>query len=237
MELVKDLLLVTGRIVTIFPLLLAIALFMGKRSIGELPVFDFLVVIALGAVVGADIADPKIEHIHTGFAIILIGFIQRIVSILAIKYRKFGKLITFEPTVVVSNGNLLVQNLRKVRYSIDNILQMLREKDIFHLDEVELAVLEANGKLTVYKNPMKTAVTVEDLGLSIPPKGIAYPLILDGTISEKVLSYLNKDKAWLEDRLRAKGIKKEEIFYASIDENLELRVSQPSSNNIPPIQH
>lgn len=151
MELVKDLLLVAGRIVTIFPLLLAIALFMGKRSIGELPVFDFLVVIALGAVVGADIADPKIEHIHTGFAIILIGLMQRIVSILAIKYRKFGKLITFEPTVVISNGNLLEQNLRKVRYSIDNILQMLRENDVFHLDEVKLAVLESNGRLTVYK--------------------------------------------------------------------------------------
>lgn len=121
---------------------------MGKRSIGELPVFDFLVILALGAVVGADIADPKIEHLHTAVAIVLIGLLQRGVSILAIKVRKFGKMITFEPTVVIHNGGLIEENLKKVRYSIDNILQMLREKDTFSLDEVELAVLEANGRLS-----------------------------------------------------------------------------------------
>lgn len=237
LELLKELLLVSGRIVTIFPLLLAIALFMGKRSVGELPVFDFLVVIALGAVVGADIADPKIEHIHTAVAIILIGLLQRVVSVWAIKSRTFGKWITFEPTVVVSDGTLLVKNMRKVRYSTDNILQMLREKDIFHLNDVELAILEANGKLSVYKKPLKATVTLADMGLPEPPKGIAYPLILEGAVSEKVLSYLHKDEAWLEDQLQAKGIQKEDIFYASIDDNLELHISQTSSGPIPPIEH
>ncbi len=76
--------LVAGRIITTFPLMLTVALFMEKRSIGELPMFDFLIIIALGAVVGADIADPKIEHLHTAVAIILIGLLQRGVSTLAI---------------------------------------------------------------------------------------------------------------------------------------------------------
>lgn len=65
METVKEILVVYGRIITILPLLLVVTLFMGKRSIGEMPVFDFLIIITLGAVVGADIADPKIEHLHT----------------------------------------------------------------------------------------------------------------------------------------------------------------------------
>ncbi|WP_373229415.1 DUF421 domain-containing protein [Cohnella sp.] len=237
MEMLKDLFLVAGRIVTIFPLMLMVALYMGKRSIGELPVFDFLIIIALGAVVGADIADPKIEHLHTAVAIILIGLLQRGVSVLAIKVRKFGKWITFEPTVVVHNGNILILNLQKVRYSIDNILQMLREKDIFNVEEVELAVLEANGKLTVHKKPLKTAVTVEDLGLIKKQKGLAYPLILDGNVSEKVLSYMNKDMVWLESQLHAKGVNKEDVIFASIDENFELFVSQSYSGHIPPIKH
>ncbi|WP_029192772.1 DUF421 domain-containing protein [Paenibacillus harenae] len=237
MEIIKDLLLVAGRIITIFPLMLMVALYMGKRSIGELPVFDFLVIIALGAVVGADIADPKIQHLHTAVAIILIGLLQRWVSTLAIKIRKFGKWITFEPTVVVHNGNILILNLQKVRYSIDNILQMLREKDIFHLDEVELAVLEANGKLSVYKKPLKTAVTVEDLGLVKKRIGLAYPLILEGKVTEEVLSHLNKDMVWLESQLHAKGLNKEDVIFASIDENFELFVSQPYSGHIPPIKH
>lgn len=237
MELVKDLLLVTGRIVTIFPLLLVMGIIMGRRSIGELPVFDFLVVLALGAIVGADIADPKIEHIPTGYAIILLGLIQRVLSKLVIKYRTFGKWITFKPTVVISSGNLLVENLQKVRYSIDNILQMLREKDIFHLEEVELAILEANGRLTVHKNPLKASVTVQDLGLMKTNQSIAYPLILEGNVSERVLGYLNKDEAWLDEQLFALGLQSEDIFYASIDENLELHISQSTLNKIPPIEH
>lgn len=236
-ETIKDLLLVGGRIVTILPLLLATTLFMGKRSIGELPVFDFLIIIALGAVVGADIADPNIEHIPTAFAIIVIGLVQRVVSTMAIKHRKFGRAITFEPTVVVSKGNMLVDNLRKVNYSIDNILQMLREKDIFHLGEVELAILEANGRLSVYKNPKSAPITSEDLGLVKPPKGVAYPLILEGTVSDQVLAYLHKDNAWLAEQLLAQGINKNDVFYASVDENLTLHVSRTSSHPVPPIHH
>src|SRR5690554_1092215 len=123
MEFLKDTLMVVGRIVTIFPLLLMITLYMGRRSIGELPVFDFLIIIALGAVVGADIADPKIEHIHTAVAIIAIGLLQKLFATLHVRSKWFGKLITFEPVIMVSHGTLIQKNLRKTKYSIDNILQ------------------------------------------------------------------------------------------------------------------
>lgn len=237
MEIAKDSLQVAGRIITIFPLMLIIGLFMGKRSIGELPVFDFLVIIALGAVVGADIADPKIEHIHTAVAIVLIGFLQRGVSILTIKSRKLGRLITFEPTVVVHRGKLLKNNLKKVRYSIDNILQMLREKDIFHLGDVELAILEANGRLTVNKKTPKSAPTLEDLGIVKRKSDLSYPLIIEGTVYNETLSYIKKDRLWLESQLEAKGLRQDDIFYASVDEHGELYVSDQAPKNPPPIRH
>lgn len=232
-----DFVKVAFRIITIFPLMLLMAHYMGKRSIGELPVFDFLVILALGAVVGADIADPKIEHIHTAVAIILIGLLQRAVSTLAIRVRKFGKMITFEPTVVVHNGNLVQDNLKKVRYSIDNILQMLREKDTFNVDEVELAVLEANGRLSVYKKPLKATVTVEDLGLIRKETGFAYPLILEGSVAKDVLSFMNKDISWLESKLQAQGVNISDVFFASINDDLEVKVSKTYSDHIPPVRH
>lgn len=105
-EVLKDLLLVMGRIVTILPLLLIVTIIMGKRSIGELPVFDFLVVLTLGSVVGADIADPNINHIHTIGAIILIGILQRFITKRAITNRKIGRFITFEPTIVIHDGQI-----------------------------------------------------------------------------------------------------------------------------------
>lgn len=86
---------------------------MGKRAIGEIPVFYFLIVIILGAVVGADIADPNIEHFPTIMAIIFIGVFQRVIANWKIANRKVGKLLTLEPTVVIQDGKFIDKNLKK----------------------------------------------------------------------------------------------------------------------------
>lgn len=176
MDLLKELLNLLVRTLTILPLILFVTLFMGRRSIGELPIFYFLISLSLGAVVGADIADPKIGHIHTAVAIILIGMLQKIVAYWKIKNRKVGKLLTFEPTVVINDGSFIVENLKRIQYSIDNILLMLREKDVFDVSMVKMAVIEANGKLTVLKKPNKSPVTVEDLDIIKKHADFAFPL-------------------------------------------------------------
>ncbi|RAP24562.1 hypothetical protein C2W59_02079 [Bacillus pumilus] len=86
---------------------------MGKRAIGEVPVFDFLIIIVLGAVAGADIADPDIPHVYTFLSIIAIGILQIIVSKLKLKHRAFGRIITFELTIVIRNGVFIVGNFKK----------------------------------------------------------------------------------------------------------------------------
>ncbi len=179
-DLIKDLFLVIGRIFTILPLLLAVAIFMGKRSIGELPIFDFLIVLTLGSVVGADIADPEIKHTHTVIAIISIGILQRMVARIKISNRKMGRVLTFEPTIVIQDGKLLRENLKEIRYSIDNILQMLREKDIFDVNEVETAIIESSGNLSVLKKPEKRFATLESIGQISSSSSIALPVIMEG---------------------------------------------------------
>ncbi|MGK9185176.1 DUF421 domain-containing protein [Priestia filamentosa] len=226
MDLVRELAIVLGRIVTIIPLLLIITLMMGRRSIGELPVFDFLVILILGAVVGADIADPKIEHIHTAVAIILIGALQFLISMWAITHRKFGRLITFEPTIVIKDGQLLRENIKRIRYSLDNVLQMLRENDTFDVSEVQLGIIESNGRLTVYKQPNKGAVTAEDLGIKKTAESISYPVIIEGKIYTEVLKDLKLNETWLRKELAKKEVSNiEQIFYASVNKNKKLHIS------------
>jgi uncharacterized membrane protein YcaP (DUF421 family) len=209
METIKEIFIIYGRIITILPLLLIVTLFMGKRSIGELPVFDFLIILTLGAVVGADIADPNIRHIHTAAAVIAIGLLQKVIS-----------------KIVIKNGTFLVGNLRRISYSLDNILQMLREKDIFDIKDVELSIVEANGKLTVYKQSNKSSVTMEDLGIEKKHEGIAYPVIIEGEIYPSVLTDMNLSEKWLRNQLQKKGINKlDSIFFASINKNHELHFS------------
>lgn len=226
MEIFKDIYILLGRIITILPLMLVITLIMGKRSIAELPVFDFLVIVILGAVVGADIADPEIEHIHTAAAILLIGIFHLIVSTLKIKYRKFGHIITFEPTIVIQEGKFIVKNLRKIRYSIDNVLQMLREKDIFDVNDVLLGIIESNGNISVLKKPNKTEVTLEDMNLSKNVSSLSYPIIIEGVVYKNVLSKLNLTEDWLNNQLNSLGIKNiEEVFFASVNTKKEFQAS------------
>ena len=226
MELLQELGILFLRIITIFPLLLFVTIKMGKRSIAELPVFDFLIILSLGAVVGADLADPEISHIHTAVAIVLIGLFQILVSKWKIKNRTLGKMITFEPTTVIYNGQFLVKNLRQIRYSVDNILQMLRENDIFDVSDVKLGIIEANGQLTIHREDRKAVVTIEDMGLTKVSPGIAYPVIIEGNIYEGTLRKLNVTEDWLIKELEKVNIKDfKTIFYASLTENKQLHIS------------
>ncbi|OIJ20820.1 DUF421 domain-containing protein [Anaerobacillus alkalidiazotrophicus] len=226
MELLKELGILVLRIITIYPLLLFMTMMMGKRSIAQLPVFDFLVILTLGSVVGADLADPDISHIHTGVAVVIIGLFQIIVAKWKIKNRNFGKLITFEPTTVIYQGKFLVDNIRQIRYSIDNILLMLRENNIFDVSDVDLGIIEANGKLTVHKKNSKAAVTIEDLKVIKSSPGIAYPVIIEGQIYKDVLTKLNVTEDWLTNELNKLNIKDlDTIFYASLTSNHQLHVS------------
>ena len=229
MELIKELLIVTGRIFTIIPLLLVVTLYMGKRAIGELPVFDFLIIITLGAITGADLADPKISHIHTGVAIIIIGLFQKVITKLMLKHRKFGHLITFDPTIVIQDGQFIVNNLKRIRYSIDNVLHMLREKDIFDIKEVRLGIVEANGRLSVLRQDSKTSVTLEDMNLIKKSTSLSYPVIVDGEIYGNVLMKLDLSNDWLLQQLLNHNIKTvEDVFFASINAKQELHISLKS---------
>lgn len=239
-EIMKGVPIVLLRIFTILPLLLFVTIFMGKRAIGELPIFDYLIIITLGAVTGADIADPDIKHLPTVIAIVIIGLLQRMVANWKISNRKIGRLITFEPTVVIQNGKFLNQNLKKIRYSIDNVLQMLREKDVFDISDVETAIIEANGALSVLKKPQKNPVTLEDMGIIKTSSSIAFPIIIEGEIYLNVLQEFDLDEVWLQHQLSQQGIIDiRNVFFASLNSNRELHISLKDDNKIiiPPIRN
>jgi uncharacterized membrane protein YcaP (DUF421 family) len=230
LEIAKELLWLLARIITIFPLLLLVTLLMGKRSVAQLPVFDLLVIITLGSVVGADIADMEINHIHTAVAIIYIGAFQYLVTRYKIDNRKFGDLISFDPIVVIQDGKFIMKALRKQRYSIDNVLQMLREKDVFNISEVHLAIIESSGNLSVIKNDNNSPVTIEDINAIKKSSSLSVPVIVEGTVHKKVLQHFNINEEWLHQQLLVLGISNiSDVFFASINTNKELHISVKSS--------
>ncbi|WP_244151679.1 DUF421 domain-containing protein [Halobacillus dabanensis] len=228
---------VLGRIVTILPLLLGVGLFMGKRSIGELPVFDFLVVLVLGSVVGADIADPKINHVHTVTAIIAIALLQKFIVWMKLRNRTIGKVLTFEPTIVVFRGEMVEENISRIHYSVDNILQMLREQQVFVLNDVELALIEPNGQLSVKLKKEKESATREEMGVLYRGGGYDVPLILDGELQEDILFRMGRDQEWLQTVLG--NYKVSEVFYGALTNQGEFHFSLKGEKvgDLPPIEH
>lgn len=219
--------IVLFRIVSIMALLLAATLFvMGKRPIGELPVFDFLVLVVMGAIVGADIADPEIEHLPTAFAVIVLAAIQRLVSYFSLKHRKFRKLITFEPTVVIYNGKLIHKNIKRIHYSIDEIIMMLRENEVVDINRVEYGIVEANGKLSIINKPQYEKVTLQNLNLPYPTGNATFTVIRDGKIDRNNLKKLKLSDQDILDMINRQGVTRvTNVFYATIDTDNNISIS------------
>ncbi|ADL06436.1 YetF domain-containing protein [Lacrimispora saccharolytica] len=222
-----DYLIIFLRIITILPLFLFITMLTGRRKIGELPVFDFLTILVLGSVVGADIADPKVEHLPTVFSVIIIMLLHYIYSIIIIKNRNLGKWLTFEPVVVIENGDFVKGNMKKLKYSIDNILALLREKDVFDISEVEFAVIESTGQLSVQIKSQFQPLTPSEINLDTEYKGLALPLIVEGKVYKHNLQKLGLDDDWLREQLSENNIHSvKEIFFASINSQGNLYISK-----------
>ncbi len=221
-----DLIIVTVRIGTIIPLLILMTLLMGKRQVGELPVLDFVIAITIGSVAGADIADINIPHLPTAFAIIVLGIFQFIVSYGKISSRLFNHYLTFEPTIVIQNGQIVKKHLKKIRYTLDNLLELLRLKGVFNINEVEFAIIEANGKLSVLRKSQYEPPTAQDLKVKTDYQGVMTPLIVEGKVFPPGLHYVGLDEQWVVGKINEQGYKGvNEIFFAALNVDGTLHIS------------
>lgn len=230
-----DYLVVLARIVTVIPLLIGMSLLMGKRHVGELRAFDFIIAVTIGAVAGADIADPEIRHGPTAFAIVLLGLLHIGATYGILKNRRFAHLISLEPVIVIQNGQLLKRHLQRVRMPIDTLLELLREKGVFNLNEVEFAIVEPDGKLSVQKKSQYQPATPKDLKIKTDYKGLPTPLVVEGAIFQKGLDAVGLEEAWLLEALLEAGLTVEEVFFAELNADGSLHISrekEPGKENV-----
>lgn len=212
---------VAFRVLTIFLTLQLVTMAMGKRQIAELPVFDFVVAITLGAVAGADLADHTIPHGPTIFAIAVVGLVQVVVTRSKVVFDRFRSASTFEPTIIIYRGKLIKENLARIRYSIDDVLAQLRSKDVFDLNKVEYAVVEENGEIGVKRYPLEEPPT--RLDLNVPPEPTRLPrlVIADGSIRDEALESLNVTRDDLQRQLADAAINDLSVIYVAMWDGAE----------------
>ncbi len=200
---------------------------MGKREVGQLSAFDLVVAIMIAEL--AAMAMENIEMpIYQGFIPIftLVG-LEVLFSWLSLKNHTIRGIMDGTPSIVISNGKIVEKELRKLRYNMNDLLGQLREKDVANIADVQFAVLETSGELSVMLKPEKRPLTPGDLGMPMKYEGLPTPLIFDGKIHIKNLARLNFDDTWLTSELKKQGVEKvEDVLYASMDSKGRLYVSE-----------
>jgi uncharacterized membrane protein YcaP (DUF421 family) len=190
---------------------------MGKREIGKLSVFDLVVSVMIAEV--ASMSLDLEEPIMKGLIIIMVFvLLQILVAYLSLKNHRLRERIEGKPSVLIKNGEIDDAEMRRIRYSMSDLLMQLREKNIANVGDVEFAILETSGKLSVFLKERNSPVTKGDLGLSDRRFEMPTSLIVDGKIMEKNLAKIEKDRKWLEEEIRNYGYGNvEEIFFCSLD--------------------
>jgi uncharacterized membrane protein YcaP (DUF421 family) len=176
---------------------------------------DFVAAITLGSLT-ANLAFNIDESILQSIvSLITFSVIAYLLMVVSLKSRTLRKWFSGQPTVLIQDGKILEQNMRKLKFTLDTLNQELREKNIFNIEEVQYAVLELNGKLSVLRKPEYLPVTRKDLNLHLNTKQ-TFPveLIMDGKIIDDNLRQNRIDKEWLLSQVKTRGLSVEDVNYA-----------------------
>ncbi len=200
---------------------------MGKRQIGQLQPFEFAVAIMISELAALPLteSDRKLHHAIIPIAVLVVC--QLLISLISIRSVRLRGYICGKPAILVRNGRMLEKNMRKEMCTINELLEQLRLQNVQNVNDVEYAVLETNGQLSVILKSQKRPVTPEDLNIDTKYEGYTIDLIIDGRLMDRTMKSMNISREWLDQQLREKGVTDYRmVFYASVDSSGNLFVQK-----------
>lgn len=199
-----DLLMIALRTLFFYFFIFVVYRIMGKREVGQLGIIDLIVSILIAELVVISIEDYNNNIFKSIIPIITLLILQVSLALLTLKKPKFRVFLDGNPSVIIKEGKVNYKEMIKQKYNLEDLLVQLREKGYRSIEEIEYAILENNGTLSVfpYQNKLKKKTPMP------------LPIILDGSIQKETLKLINKDEEWLKEMLKSKKIKLETIFYA-----------------------
>lgn len=213
--------------------LFVLARIMGKKQISQLTYFDYIVGISIGSV-AAELSVEKGVTLPEGIASMIIwAAFPLILSFIAAKSMRARRLLDGTPTILIQNGKIIEKNLHKAKFTINDLLEELRIQGAFNIADVEFALLETSGKVSVLKKSKNQTVTVSDLDLKEKCQGLCANLIIDGKIMQQNIKLLGKNKEWLINELMKRNVlSTADVLLACVDSNgnfhIDLKNQDPS---------
>lgn len=230
MKLEEALIIIPRSLIAILILYIATRL-IGKKQVSELSLFDYVIGISIGNFGAEMIINMDTPYIYGCIAIMTFGIVAYFVSIITMKSIKLRRLIIGTPTIVIQNGKILEPSLRKLKMDINDLLEQTRIGGTFDISEIEYAIVEANGKLTIMKKSMYNPVTLNDMKLKVQKKDLVANVIIDSKVLFNNLKNMNKTEEWLEQELKIKGYRDlDKILLATLDIYDKLIVYEKNQN-------
>ena len=187
----------------------------GKKQVSQLSLFDYVIGISIGNFAAEMTINLESDEIHGIVAVLVFGLIAYLVSILCMKSIVIRRFFMGTPTVMIEHGKLVQDSLKKVRYDINDLLEECRIHGYYDIGDIEYAIVEANGELSIL--PKNRPVTVKDLDLNVEKTGLCANVIIDGKIMYTNLSNINKTKKWLIKELKKQNKDINDILLATVD--------------------
>ncbi|MEH7009387.1 DUF421 domain-containing protein [Neobacillus niacini] len=207
---------------------LALLLFMtkilGKKQISELSFFEYVSGITIGSIAGEAITGLEKNMFQGMVAVIIFSLATLLADILALKSKSFRDFIEGRGTVLIKDGKVLEENLKKEKYTIDELSALLRQKDIYRVADVEFAVLEPRGTLSALLKKENRPLTPKDLQMKVPAEKEPQTVIMDGSILDEALRSSGKSRGWLETELEKLELTLDNVFIGQVDSYGELTV-------------
>ena len=216
------------RTIIIYIFLLLIMRLMGKRQLGELEVSELVSTLLLSDIASLPITNQAIPLVYAIIPIVIITTFEVVMSILLTKIPFFKKLLYSRPGILIRQGIIDKKEMMKNRISIDELLCELRQKDISDITEVEYAIIERNGKMTVLPKRRYAQPTSDELGLSPNEHGICHVLISDGKIDRNGLKSTNKNENWVLCTLAQQHTELKEVFLMTLDDAGKVKIIKRS---------
>ncbi|WP_339228894.1 DUF421 domain-containing protein [Oceanobacillus sp. FSL K6-2867] len=213
-----EIVLILIRSIAAFFLLFFMARVMGKKQISQLTFFDYCVGITIGSIAATMSVDQNVKIVNGLVSLTIWGIFPIILAYFGMKSMIFSKITDGKATILIRDGEVLDKNLKKNLLTINELLMLLREKGTFKVSDVEMAVFETNGELSIMLKTDQQPVTPKTLGITLEKEHGPTVLIIDGKILKKSMEDLGYSKEWLEGEIEKQGAKSiKDVFFAQID--------------------
>ena len=205
------------RSIVLYVLVLIVMRLMGKREIGQLQPFELAIAIMIADLASIPMTEIGIPIYYGIVPILGLLMMHMFISFLNMKSIKAREILCGRPSILIYRGKIIEKELKKQRFTINELEERLRGNNVFNIGDVEYAILETSGQVTVIQKPGKRNVTPEDLNISPDYEGIPYDLVVDGKVMTENLKELGKNYKWLEKQTEKFKMKPEEALVVTLD--------------------